>query len=231
MVAQSRPPNHNRNHIIVLGAGHVGLGVVTYLSKLGFPVVLIEQDVTSDLQTELEPLDVGLVVGDGRHPLVLQEAEIGSAQAFIACTSDDNINLEAIMAVREINKDIRVISRMWDDRFVRHARKFLNTSVLSSSALSSPVFAGYGAGFEVSHTLLVNDKEYSMIKLIVEHGSFLEGRTVDQIQTKEHLDIVLHMGDHSAKVHPDGNTGLNAGDTIVLFALHKSILDLVERNQ
>ncbi|MCU0498840.1 MAG: NAD-binding protein [Anaerolineae bacterium] len=231
VVAQSRPPNRQRNHIIVLGAGHVGTGVVTYLSKLGFPAVMIEQDVTPELRAELANLEVTLIEGDGRQPLILEAADIESAQAFIACTSNDNINLEVIMAVREVNKDLRVIARMWDDRFVRHARTFLKSYVLSSSVLTSPVFAGYGAGFEASHTLLIKDKEYSVIKLIIQPGSFMDGCTVDEMQNKYTLDIVLHMEAKSAKVHPDGATRLKAGDTIVLFALHHRIIDIVDRNR
>jgi Trk K+ transport system NAD-binding subunit len=71
-----------------------------------------------------------------------------------------------------------------------------------------------------------------MIKLEVERGSFMEGQSIDFLQEDEDIDIVLHgENGHEPVVHPDGEIIVQAGDTLVLFARHDKITEIVSRNQ
>src|SRR5690606_5803652 len=53
-----------RNHIIVFGAGHVGLRVVRELAHMGFDIIVIDNDPDSGVTDTLHGLDVPLIVGD-----------------------------------------------------------------------------------------------------------------------------------------------------------------------
>ncbi|HEX2619668.1 MAG TPA: TrkA family potassium uptake protein [Phototrophicaceae bacterium] len=221
-----------RNHIIVMGVGHVGMRVTRTLVQMGFEVVVIDQELSPELDVELSELNAPAIVGDARQTLTLDKAGLPFADAFIACTSNDLTNLEAIMAVRELNPDVRIVARMWDDRYSRHLRQFMGVdAVLSSSDLSAPVFAGSAVGIEITQTLMVHGKEYSMIRLTVEAGSFMDGNTVKELQDKYKIDIVLHGQDGEVEVHPEGLIRIQAGDILVVFASHEQITDLVARNR
>lgn len=221
-----------RNHVIVFGAGHVGARVIRTLVEMGSDVIVIDNDPDDGIEDMLRQLDVPLLVLDGRTASALEKAGLRDAEAFVACTGNDQVNLEAIMRVRDMNPDIRIVARVWDDQFAQQIRRFMNVqSVLSSSELSAPVFAGLAVGVEMAHTLRVNDVDYSTVRLTVAPKSFMVGREVGALQTENHMDIVLYCGDGQAQVQPPGNTVVRSGDVLVIFAQHERVLDVVARNR
>lgn len=220
------------NHVVLIGVGHVGLRVARTLSDMGFEIVAIDDDIDADADSELNRLGIPIVMGDGRHISTMSAAGIEDARALIVCTANDHVNLELTMRARDLNPDIRIVTRMWDDRFAAQLKRFLNVEVMSASDLAAPAFAGSAVGIEITQTLKVGGRDYSMIQLKVEAGTFLDGKTIDSLQSDEDADIVLHgVEGQEPVVHPDGKIVVRAGDTLVLFALHSSIVDIVARNR
>lgn len=222
-----------RDHIIVLGAGHVGLRVVRELAHMGFDIVVIDDDPDTGVEDVLQELDVPLIVDDGRSSMVLEKAGLRYADAFLACTGNDHVNVEAVMKVRDMNPEVRIVARMWDDQYSKQLHQFLNVeSVLSSSDLSAPVFAGATVGVEITQTLRIHDQDYSMIRITVEAGSFLDGKEIGTLQQENGMDIVLHSPDASSvEVQPAREAIVRAGDILVIFARHDRILSVVSRNR
>ena len=99
--------------------------------------------------------------------------------------------------------------------------------------MAAPAFAGAAVGAEITQNLHIAGMEYSMIRLVVRDGSFMDGQAVGAIQNREGVDIVLlHQGDgHSPDVHPSGEVVVRAGDTLVLFAHHDRITEILGRNE
>lgn len=220
------------NHVIVLGVGHLGLRVIRSLVEMGFETVAIDQSISESHAEQVNRLHVPLIVGDGRLPAVLENAAIRQAQSLIVCTSNDYMNLEVTMRARDLNPDIRIVVRMWEDQFAVQIRRFMNVeAVLSATDLAAPSFAGYALGIEITQTLNVNGEDYSMIRLEVRPSSFLDGSTVGSLQIQHEMDIVLHGHADQVMVHPPGDTLVSAGDTLVIFAQHNKIMSVVARNQ
>ena len=210
-----------RNHIIVFGAGHVGLRVIRTLAQMGFDVVVVDNSPDPGVDETLQALDVPLLVADGRLPSTLQKAGLPYADAFVVCTGNDHINLEAVMKARDMNPDVRIVARMWDDQFAKQVGRFMNVqSVLSSSDLAAPAFAGAALGIDITQTLEINGQEYSMLRLTVAPNSFMDGQTVGDLQRENDMDIVLHGCNGDNEVQPPRATVVRAGDTVVIFARH-----------
>ena len=110
---------------------------------------------------------------------------------MVVATSDDHVNLEVTMRVRDMHPDVRLVTRMWDRRLAQQIERFFNVEVLSASDLAAPAFAGAAVGAEITQNLHIAGQEYSMIRLVVRRGSFLDGQTVAAIQESEGVDIVL----------------------------------------
>lgn len=222
-----------RHHIIVFGAGHVGLRVIRELVHLGFDVVVIDNDPDPGVDEDLKRLDVPLIMADGRVAITLEKAGICEADSFIACTGNDHINLEVVMKARDMNPDLRIVLRAWDTGFANQVERFMNVqSVLSSSDLAAPAFAGAAVGIEITQTLKVNGTEYSMVRLTVKAGSFMDGETVGKLQQENNMDIVLFgRGEESADVQPSRDLVVRAGDTLVIFAEHQNILSVIARSR
>lgn len=221
-----------RNHVIVVGVGHVGLRVIRTLAGMGFDVVGVDIKTKPEIDAELSQLGVPMIVEDGRQPATLEKAGLRYAQAFIACTSSDHTNLETVMRARDLNPDVRIVSRMWDDQFANQMKRFMGVqAVLSASDLAAPVFAGSAVGIEITQTLHIHGVDYSMIRLQVEPGSFLDGGIIGKLQNTHDMDIVLHGRDGNVEVQPNNEAVVRGGDTLVIFARHDKIIDLVERNR
>ncbi len=221
-----------RNHVIILGVGHVGLRVARALVGMGFDVVAIDQKLKSDTDDELAALGVPVINNDGRNPQALEQAGLRYAQAFVACTSSDQTNLEVIMRARALNPDVRIVARMWDDTYAKQMKQFMGVNAVhSASDLAAPIFAGSAVGVEITQTMQIAGVEYSMIRLQVESGSFLDGGTIGSLQDANDMDIVLHGHDDTFEVEPKSDVAVHGGDTLVLFARHDRVIDIVERNQ
>lgn len=221
-----------RNHIIILGVGHVGLRVARTLAEMGFEVVGIDIKTKPEVEAELTRLGIPLIIADGRDPAVLEKAGLRHAQSFVACTANDHTNLEAIMRARDFNPDIRIVARMWDDQFTNQLKRFMDVqAVMSASDLAAPAFAGSAVGIEITQTVHVNDEDYSLIRLTVAPKSFMDGLDVGTLQEKNNMDIVLHGRNGSMEVQPSRKTVVQSGDTLVIFARHDQILQVVARNR
>jgi len=221
-----------RDHIIVLGVGHLGLRVVRALRAMGFDVVAIDLNPTPEKTAELDALGIPLVRGDGRLAPTLETAAIRHAQALIVCTSNDHMNLEVTMRARDLNPTVRIVVRVWDDQFAGQIRRFMNVeAVLSATGLAAPSFAASALDIEITQTLTVNGEDYSMIRLKVAPGSFMDGATVGTLQDEHDMDIVLHATLTGVDVHPPVEAVVRAGETLILFARHAKIIDVVARNR
>ncbi len=221
-----------RNHVIVLGVGHVGLRVARTLVGMGFDVVGIDQKLKPEVDAELTGLGVPLIIMDGRNPQALEKAGLSNAQAVVACTSSDQINLEVIMRVRDMNPNVRIVARMWDETYTKQMKQFMGVAAVhSASELAAPSFAGAAVGIDLTQTLHINGIDYSMIRLQVEPGSFLDSGTVGQLQEANDMDIVLHGNTGSVEVQPAESVQVHGGDTLVIFARHDRVIDIVERNR
>ena len=124
-------------------------------------------------------------------------------------------------------------ARMWDNSLAQQIERFFDVEVLSASDLAAPAFAGAAVGAEITQNLHIAGMEYSMIRLVVRKDSFMDGLTIDVIQEDEDVDIVLfHRANNGVpEVHPEGDIIVHDGDTIVLFANHDRITEIVSRNE
>ncbi|MCA9914645.1 MAG: TrkA family potassium uptake protein, partial [Anaerolineae bacterium] len=222
-----------RNHVIVLGAGHVGLRVIQILrDELDVDVVALDTNPSAGVEEFLAERRVPLLRGNGTQSAVLEKAGLKDAEAFIACTGDDHTNLDAIMRARGMNRNVRIVARVWDDQFATQIKDFMNVqSVLSSSEVSAPVFAGMALGVEITQSISIGDTNYSTLRLNIRKDSFLDGQTVGSVQQNEKVDVVLHCAiGHLPQVQPSHETVLKADDILVIFGHEERCLQVATRN-
>lgn len=99
------------NHYIVCGIGRVGLYVLSELHAIKVPHVLI--DINKDnIEKILESFkDEVFIVGDADNNNVLLKAGIKRARGLFALTGDDNQNLVISLTAKQLNPDLRIVSR------------------------------------------------------------------------------------------------------------------------
>ena len=208
------------NHVIVCGLGRLGIRVVRELIALDQEVVVIEQKADSPRFDEVRSYDVPVIVGDARNEEALRRAGVERADTLVICTNDDLMNLQIASRVRELSKDVRLVMRMFDDRFAHSmAERFDISTVISASMLAAPAFAGAALGIEVVQTFRLEGQTLAMGRIEVQAGSLLAGATIDSIcQKMPNLSVVLLVREGKMDIHPTPETVLQAGDVLAIVA-------------
>src|SRR5262245_3506519 len=167
--------------VILCGFGRVGRRVLEYLRAAQLPAVLIDQR----FDPAQVPADARTVVGDCRSRDTLIAAGIESARGVIVCTSDDLVNLSAVLSARSINPDVRIVVRMFNQNLVpRLGRAVHNVFALSVSALGAPVLALTAITGELLAAFTLADGPRQIAALAVTPESPLNRLTVAEAGAK-----------------------------------------------
>ena len=103
--------------IVIAGAGKVGKTLTKELTADGYDITLIDRraDVLEIVGTKY---DVITYQGNAATVETLEEADIQSADVFIAATSADEVNVLACMTARALNPEVHVIARVRTPEYV-----------------------------------------------------------------------------------------------------------------
>ncbi len=207
------------DHIIVCGLGRLGLRVVRELVSLDEDMIGIEYKENAPSFPEIHSYDIPILIGDARSAEILEKAGLMHSKAIIICTNDDLMNLQISARIRERNKDIRIIMRMFDDEFARSmADRFDISAVLSASQLAAPAFAGAAIGAEIIQTFKVEERVLVMGRVQIQPGSRLVGAAVGEVEHELDLSIILLQSGGTVDIHPQPEVALQPGDVIAVVA-------------
>jgi len=98
-----------KEHIIIVGGGRTGQEIAKELNVKKIPFIIIEID---DLVSkELVKKKFLSISGDAQKDIILEEANIRSAKKLIITTPKTETNLFIILSAKELNNNIRIITR------------------------------------------------------------------------------------------------------------------------
>src|SRR5690625_725895 len=84
-------------NVFIVGGGEIGASIAESLHQEHNVVVM---DESSDRAAVFETLDVQFMKGNGTDPEDLRAAGIDRADAFVACTRNDDVNVLACLAAK-----------------------------------------------------------------------------------------------------------------------------------
>jgi trk system potassium uptake protein TrkA len=101
-------------HVIVFGAGEVGLFVSERLVREGHDVALVDKDPTRIAEAD-ERLDVETVLGPGSSPGILEQAGLNKAGLLVAVTNDDEANLVTALIAKQAGVETTIVRLQSDE--------------------------------------------------------------------------------------------------------------------
>ena len=224
-------PGNIRDHVIVVGLGSIGYRVALGIAARGVPVVVVEVSDDGRFVSPTRATGIPVVIGDARHPEVLQELGLDSARAIVAATSDDLVNLSVALNARARRPDLRVVVRLYDPEFaVRVQQGFKIRFTRSVSQLAAPAFAAAAVGSEVVATVPVGDKRVILFaRLRVPAGSRLEGRLASSLVATGALRVlaVADPGSEEARWSFPADERMDAGEEVVVAATRAGLGELL----
>ncbi|MEE3147750.1 MAG: potassium channel protein [Bacteroidota bacterium] len=97
------------NHVIVVGFGRNGKQAAQKLTTYGRPFVVIERD--EEIVNKFHSDQMLFVTGNANEDEVLVQAGVKRASTLISALPDDSDNLFVVLSARQINPDLKIISR------------------------------------------------------------------------------------------------------------------------
>jgi Trk K+ transport system NAD-binding subunit len=203
-------------HIIVCGLGNVGYRVVEELQREGERVVVIERSRDSSFIPTARRLGAAVIVGDATVPEVLRQAHTAQAKAVVAATSNELINLETVLLVKDLNPHQRVVLRLTDPNLAQTLREAANVRLaVSIPDLAAPAFLAALLGDRVRGVFMIAGRLLAVVDLVVpSDDGFLQGQSGRTLAVDYQLLPLRLIGvDNVVRPQPL-NARLAAGDRL-----------------
>jgi Trk K+ transport system NAD-binding subunit len=204
------------NHVIVCGLGRVGYSVVMELLELGDSVVVVNATAREDFADTLRRAGVPLIIGDARQSETLINAGIKNASSLVACTSDDLTNLDIALDARELQPNIKIVLRMFDQKLAERIRRGFNIkTAFSVSALAAPALAAAATRTKVDYSFKLDGALMNVLSIKIAADSRFTGRSVKAIEDETGCAVIgFDQIGASLRMNPSHDYVVKTGDTL-----------------
>jgi voltage-gated potassium channel len=220
-----------KNHIVLVGLGHLGYRVAQHLNEMGKSIVVIELQADTHTVVAARSLGITVIEEDARNATALDGANIRSAQTIILASQNDAMNLQIALKARSLNPNIQVVIRIFDEDFAHALHDQFGFIALSATEMAAPVFAASAAGADVTNPISIEGQQLSLARLTIAPTSSLAHKTVGFVEDNYHLNVILLRHDHSSEMHPSDSVLLNTGDTLAVLGGPIELSKLMQDSQ
>lgn len=203
-----------KNHVIVCGYGRNGSEACAMLARNHINYLIIERETIPEKELQKH---MYFLQGDATVDEILIDAGIENASALLATLPDDADNLFVVLTARELNKNLKIVSRAT-----------LNTSVkkLKSAGASNVIMPDKIGGAQMAALIIKPDLKEFIDELIatedvnleeLEVPSQLVGKSLIEFKNMYQQFTVLGLkaSDGQYKVNPKNETILENGMKLI----------------
>lgn len=204
---------------MILGGGKTGLYLAMLLLKENIRVTIVE--INRERCLELKEMVPGaeIINGDGTDIAILEEEMVHTYDAFVAATGIDEANLLMSLVAKQtgIYKSVAKISRTNYDKILDKLDidAVFNTAYITAAEMLKEI---RGKSSLSLHLLLNGQVE--CLELIIKERQLICGKALENLNLPEGILIIAVIRKNEMLV-PNGKTVLEAGDRIILFAMHQ----------
>lgn len=216
-------------YMIIVGAGSIGASLIDIAVKEKNNVVVIDANV--DRAREISnKYDITVLNGDATSAETLREAGSDRADALIATTSDDAVNLMTISIAEGL--DVPSIVSVVNDK--EHAEFFrkLGANVMENpeEVVANHLYNAVKRPKVKDFTILSQGDQ--IFRLTVNEGSPLVGKTLADSSKRGVIpDTILLLAVERAgkRAIPNEDTTIEAEDVVTVFSMERASDELVEK--
>lgn len=185
-------------HAFIVGGGSVGYHLAEILRRIGHVVTVVERQPSRAtlIRPDLERMGIRVAEGDAADPKVLEAANIGSADAVVAVTNEDEDNLVVCTLAKFEFHVPRVIVRVNDPRHLWMFRSDMGVDVAVNQAeLMARLLEEEVAPEELVPLLRLREGRIALVEKAVPSGSRTAGRRLaDQPLPREAVCVAIIRG-------------------------------------
>jgi trk system potassium uptake protein TrkA len=216
-------------YMVIVGAGSIGTSLIDIAVKEKNNVVVIEAnpDRAKDVSSKY---DITVLNGNATSAETLREAGSERADALIATTSDDAVNL-MVVSIAEGLKIPSIVSVVNDKEHAEFFRK-LGANVMENpeDVVANHLYNAVKRPKVQDFTILPRGDQ--IFRLAVDDGSALVGKSLAESTKRGILPsslLVLTLERDEKREIPTGDTTIEARDVLTFFSLVRVSDELVDK--
>ena len=206
-----------KNHIILIGLGHLGYRVALKLHEMGETLAIVELNTDADTVNTVKSWGIPVIHEDATRPATLEAVNIQTARAIIMASQNDAMNLQIALKARSLNPNIQVVIRIFDDDFAHALQEQFGFIALSATEMAAPVFAAAASGSDITNPISIEGQLLSLARLTISKNAPFASKTVGYVEDNYHLNVVLHRHAGQSEMHPTDKANLQMGDVIAVL--------------
>ena len=185
-IKQSLPQKVSKTgHVIICSYSTHAEELITELKSRQQDYVIIKTDKTK--AKELFDADEPVLYGDPESEDVLHNAGIENAKAVVANASTDT-NISIIFSVRNIDKDIKLIAVLADEKMVEYHKMAGADETITPRQLIGRSLAMHVPAIDIQDRVAI-DKTFDLMEIDIDEGSELSNQTVEDAHLLEKYRI------------------------------------------
>lgn len=220
-----------KNHIILVGLGHLGYRVARTLHGMGKQIVAIEQNPNVDTLNGARKLRIPVINDNAARPSALDGANIKKARTIILASQNDAMNLQIALKARSMNPTIQVVIRIFDEDFAHSLQEQFGFIALSATEMAAPVFAAAAAGVDVTNPISVEGQLLSLARMTISKDAAFVNQTVGTVENHYNVNIVLLRHEHESHMPPKDKSQVQTGDVIAILGGPEQLNKILHDNE
>ena len=200
--------------MIIVGAGRVGRHLANLLIEKKNEVALIEKNKEKSEEVSRDT-DALIINGDGTQIKTLEEANARSADALVAATGHDEINLLSGLVAKNIGVKT-VISRVSNPDYKEVFKKLGMDFVVSPEATAAEHIEKLIRTPSISDLAILEKSGLEILEFKVTRDSKIAEKTVGEIRPEGFLIMAVYK--NGVLGIPSAKTVLSKGDEVLILA-------------
>ena len=180
-------------HVIICGFGRMGTMLTIDLKSQGYDVIVIDND--AERLEEAKSRGFLHILGDASHEDVLMAAGVKTAKTVISALPHDAENVFIALTCRDLNEEVRIISRAEQVSTKRKLRqagadRVVMPAVIGAQQMTRLVTRPSAA--ELIHLVAGNeDLDVELDEIVVVNESSLAGKTIGETQIGQQFRLLV----------------------------------------
>lgn len=208
-------------YVVILGGDLIGYYLAQELEKKNYSVKVIEKDKTKCQEIDSRLKKTLVINGDGIDIDLLMDENIGQADAFVAVTDDDKLNLLVCLIAKELGAKKTFVQIRRSDLIplIDHVNidKVVSPRMFTAGSILRYIRRGH-----VSSVTLLGDSDAEMIELTIPSGAPVVNMTLKDIPLPKGTLVGAIMRNNQVII-PSGDDVVKVDDRLTLFTIPKNI--------
>ncbi|NIQ98257.1 MAG: Trk system potassium transporter TrkA [Desulfuromonadales bacterium] len=210
-----------RQRVFILGGGHIGLHIARGLEERRFEVRLIDRD-----EERCEKLSAKLARGmvihaDGTDIKTLIDEGVEHADVFIAATDNDETNIISSLLAKQHGAD-RTLTLINSPDMLTLAPTIGIDACISPRIAAASAILKYVRRGEIVSVSAIEGSNAEALEIEIKKDSEILGTPLRELIFPANAIIGAIVRGESYQI-PDGESTLEAGDRVVIFALPQAL--------